>query len=155
MVESQVTTLTPATHADRHVNGGVDPLIAPLLPHHAQHEAGGADPVSFSGGSSATNMLPGAPVATTWTDLDLSSVVGSRKAFVLLRILNKAAGTRSLSVRAKGNAGTTDNSQISAGTCVVLEDDTAYVVGTTDASGVIQYYAGSTSDIDIYVDFYV
>ena len=46
MVNSQVTSITPATHADRHSVGGADPLIAPLLPHHAQHETGGSDIVS-------------------------------------------------------------------------------------------------------------
>lgn len=46
MVESTTTSITPATHAVRHSVGGDDPLIAPLLGHHTQHEVGGADIVA-------------------------------------------------------------------------------------------------------------
>ena len=73
MVDSQVTSITPATHADRHVIGGADPLIAPLLSHHAQHEAGGADQISGFFQDKAIGILP-ALTANQWvtpvSDLD-------------------------------------------------------------------------------------
>ena len=47
MVDSQVTAITPATHASRHSVGGDDPLVTPVLidPHHTTHETGGSDVV--------------------------------------------------------------------------------------------------------------
>jgi hypothetical protein len=48
MVKSQTTSITPAQHAARHVVGGADPLVAPLLPHHTEHEIGGADEIARS-----------------------------------------------------------------------------------------------------------
>ena len=50
MVDSQVTAITPATHAERHSVGGADPLITPVLvdPHHTTHEIGGADEITTS-----------------------------------------------------------------------------------------------------------
>ena len=43
MVNSQVTSITPAIHADRHSVGGADPLVNPLLLHAARHGKGGGD----------------------------------------------------------------------------------------------------------------
>jgi hypothetical protein len=45
MVESHVVSISPATHAARHVIGGADPLVDPLLLHASRHELGGADVV--------------------------------------------------------------------------------------------------------------
>ena len=45
MVQSSSISITPAKHADRHVVGGSDPLVNPLLLHASRHNAGGADAV--------------------------------------------------------------------------------------------------------------
>ena len=45
MVDSQVTSITPATHADRHSVGGADPLVSPIITtaHQTNHTWGGSD----------------------------------------------------------------------------------------------------------------
>ena len=45
MVQSSSISITPSEHAARHSHGGADPLVAPLLPHHTQHEIGGTDEI--------------------------------------------------------------------------------------------------------------
>ena len=54
MVQSQVTSITPAQHAARHVIGGADPLIDPLFLHASRHASGGADPVTVSSANTYT-----------------------------------------------------------------------------------------------------
>jgi len=53
MVESQVTSLTPATHADRHAVAGDDPIPIDSLNtqtatnHASSHDRGGSDPITL------------------------------------------------------------------------------------------------------------
>lgn len=66
MVESQVVSVTPATHADNHRTGGTDPLtgavginaMAPAA-HKATHEDGGAD------------VIPGVDYTVTASDVNI------------------------------------------------------------------------------------
>lgn len=60
MVQSSSISITPATHADRHIHGAEDPLVGdvridPITPaaHHASHEQGGTDVVDAYGISDA------------------------------------------------------------------------------------------------------
>ena len=57
MVNSQTTSITPAQHAGRHVIGGADPLVDPLLLHASRHEIGGADAISSGYITSGTDIM--------------------------------------------------------------------------------------------------
>ena len=46
MVNSSSISITPSQHADRHVIGGDDPLVNPLLLHATRHNPGGDDEIA-------------------------------------------------------------------------------------------------------------
>jgi len=79
----------------------------------------------------------------THTDLDLSSVVGSRKALVILRITKDAtAGNDNYNFRTNGQTGNAPANGI--GWITLGASAMGYVEVITDSSGIIEWY---TDDI--------
>jgi len=78
-----------------------------------------------------------------WTDLDLSAVVGSRKALVVIRSLNGSGGNSHIYSRTNG-----DTLNKTDGISIVLSqlsgrDDLLVVY--TDASGIIEWYVSNVA----------
>ena len=75
---------------------------------------------------------------TTWTDLDLSAVVGENSAIVMLKFVNTEAGA-SIKYKFRRN-GETD--QVNYGVAVansVAHNTGAYIICTTDSSGILEW----------------
>jgi len=146
MVESQVTSLTPATHADRHKTTGADPLVAPLLAHHTQHEAGGADEIAELPKAASLILLNGATINNTWTDIDISGEIGANVTFVMLEVHNLSANPSHFGFRPNGN---THGHYCAAGSLFGMNKcdlaanggntDSALVGVITSAAGIIEY----------------
>jgi len=107
-------------------------------------------PTQFSTTQVFTGTMP-----TSWTDLNLSSVVGVRQRMVLIKVYDTSAST-SISFRPNGD--TTDYSLASEtqniGLWKLSVSSTANVAYTTmvktDTSGIIEWIAGSgTGKIDV------
>ena len=140
MVDSQVTSITPATHADRHSVGGADPLVNPLLRI-------GSD------GAVKTSVF-NAAVANVWTDLDLSAVVGSARRTVLLYLLQAAApiATDNIRVRQKGEtANQLTGCEGSASQIQTQQSHGGYIITATDDSGIIQIRSAVSKTFQIWV----
>lgn len=74
----------------------------------------------------------------SWTDLDLSAVVGANLAFVLLKVGSNAA--RIYGFRQKGDTDEQYDTDNRTGNCIYLATNTfGIVVVVTDAAGVIQW----------------
>ena len=155
MVDSQVTSITPATHADRHSVGGADPLVNPLLLHASRHELGGDDKITIGGGEDATDVV-GGNLTNGWADLDLSGVVGVQQCFVVLRITNASGGTHSVAARRKGNTGDINiGFSHDAASAKIYDGDAGTIITTTDTSGVIQINGGAVWAAGVYVEAFI
>jgi hypothetical protein len=89
---------------------------------------------------------------STWTDLDLSSVVGAKQRVVLLRF--STTGTSiALAIKTKGDTKTyTTNSSYSSNSAMYIPNNTysGTLIVKTDTSGVIQWYtSGSVAGVMI------
>ena len=70
MVDSHVTAITPATHADRHSVGGADPLVNPLVLHASRHIKGGIDEVAGVGDATINNVSGSRVIGTVYHNTD-------------------------------------------------------------------------------------
>lgn len=103
-----------------------------------------------------------ADAPSTWTDLDLSAVVGSNYAMVFLKIIDTEGGN-TFRVRPNGDTSdSADGSQSSSagyGASAGYNGATGravYLIGTTDSSGVIEWDAYTAArDTDVWVVGYV
>jgi len=92
----------PKAHASSHQAGGSDEINVgglhgeladpqPPKAHASSHQAGGSDAINVGTlpgiGWAGTQVYSGT-APTSWTDLDLSSVVGSRRTLVILNVKN-------------------------------------------------------------------
>jgi len=153
MVKSTVTTIVPPTHAEKHCVGGDDPLILPLVHHADTHKEGGVDEIT----GLAHVGFPNATVyhgnlSTSWTDLDLSSHVGSNKALVLLAIATDGNYGYGYMVMQKGGDETLIGGTYWGNACggfTAANGKYIYVVGVTDDDGIIRLK--STNSYYIYV----
>jgi len=96
---------------------------------------------------------------TSWTDLDLSGVVGAQNTFVLLKLKNRNANAVNIRIRCNGD---TDESSWLSVTGVnqcnlPAQNDTAYLVCETDEAGVIEWkeFFESAESIDVWVLGYI
>lgn len=125
--------------------------ISGVTPHTATHDPTAADavrPAKLSGSTVVAASL----AQNTWTDVDLSAIVGANKALVALQVNNVAAAATGFSVRPKGE---TSNlaAERGANHCqtAAAAGDAGVVIGYTDAAGILQYWsptaANSTVDL--------
>ena len=104
---------------------------------------------SYSGAS----VFGSAAAPTSWTDLDLSSVVGSNRAFAVLKVTNDDTIDPTYSFRPNGDA--TDYSYSAAdatpSSFVLYRSRAALISVITDASGIIEWECTSANDTIINV----
>ena len=144
MVNSSSISITPSQHAARHVVGGADPLIDPLLLH--------------DGGEVVCRATAAAP--NTWTDLDLSAIVGANLSYVDLIVRNNNAGSEIIiGVRPKGSTFEFSIASGKHGTHVVHIAAGADKYGRfscmTDANGVVQIKSTGTLWMEMFVSSYI
>jgi len=94
---------------------------------------------------------------TSWTDRDLSSIVGSRRAMVFLKVKNRAGFTRDYRFRQNGD---TDEYSHDAGyphcsTCRLAPNEAGTVWVVTDTSGVIEWCASNPDPVTVWVLAYI
>ena len=156
MVKSETTSITPATHAARHVVGGADPLINPLLLHAARHAPGGADPVPTyedGGGTQVLDLGSSGGAPRGWTDIDCSAVCGAKYSLLFLLVRqDEAGGAVQGRFRPKGGADVIYNGV----TAVSLNNTNhAYIVCATDQNGFIQYASVAWATFKAWVVGYI
>jgi len=99
--------------------------------------------------STATGTLSS---TTSFQDLDLSSVVGSNKAMVIMEVFDSNANNRYILFRTKGSSVETygNNAQGASGTVLSTTNAGGTIIVTTDSSGVLEYKTpgGATSGIN-------
>jgi len=99
--------------------------------------------------STATGTLSS---TTSFQDLDLSSVVGSNKAMVIMEVFDSNANNRYILFRTKGSSVETygNNAQGASGTVLSTANAGGTIIVTTDSSGVLEYKtpAGTTTGIN-------
>jgi len=131
--------------------------------HHGNHETGGVDemdvtdlggvladpqnPVTHSHLTVAETEVYNAAAPTSWTDLDLSGIIGSNEALVLLKFIGDGS-TQQVKVRQNGDTADFSLSEFSTANHVAL-----WV--TTDASGIIEWKAVNTDNTTIDVIGYI
>ena len=96
---------------------------------------------------STTEVFNGA-APTSWTDLNLSSVVGATQRMVVLRISVPSSTAVGVTVKTKGDTKTyTNNASYFSLNNVYIPDSTytATVLVKTDTSGIIQWIAGGAT----------
>ena len=93
---------------------------------------------------------------TSWTDLDLSSYVGSKKVIVLLRTYNAGASDLELGFRENGTSYSTQRTGISGCSTTNLDNGgySGHTILPTDTSGIVEMRANTALDIDIWLEGY-
>ncbi len=94
---------------------------------------------------------------TTFTDLDLSSIIGAKQALVMLRVSEPSGQVTALTFKTKGETASYDPANgLSVGLSQLYlhssgADDTSTTIVKTDANGVIQWYGidARTVTIDV------
>lgn len=172
---------SPEAHAASHQNSGSDEVsVAGLSGELADRQkskvgdstlgwtadkllkgaGSGSSPVEIdvpSGG--ATIAFPGTEVfsgnaPTSFTDLDLSSVVGSNSALVLLRVLSSGASSGT-SMYFRKNGDTAAQGDYGTNHIANSDNEASLVIVVTDASGIIEWMAAATRNQIITVEAYV
>ena len=121
-------------------------------PHASSHESGGSDVVDVgSAGTGPTVIKSMSAAAVSWTDLDLSSILGSRRRNVLLLMRHPvSATTNNIRVREKGiNYEQITGGEGSASQIQIGDNMNGYVVCTTDSNGIFQYIAAAAHNLEI------
>jgi hypothetical protein len=99
--------------------------------------------------STATGTLS---ANNSFQDLDLSSVVGSNKAMVIMEVFDGNANNRYILFRTKGSSVETygTNAQGASAAVLSIANGGGTIIVTTDSSGVLEYKtpAGSTTGIN-------
>ena len=147
MVQSQVVSITPAQHADAHRIGGTDPLTGAV----------GIDaiPMAYDG----TVIHSGVLTSPAWTEIDLSAIVGARRALVVLLVQNNAAANVNLTFRPAGHADifVSDITKACGNQFIALTnvaDKAGIVTLYTSAAGKIEYQAAAGYNVDITLTMY-
>jgi len=101
-----------------------------------------------------TKVYDNSPAPTTWTDLNLSSVVGANMAVALLRIRNRDQTTENAyRFRLNGQLYDVgygpDYAGVNVGTA--WEEQVIYVMVRTDTSGIVEWEANRGLNTDIWV----
>jgi len=107
---------------------------------------------SYSGAQVFSGNAP-----TSWTDLDLSSYVGSGRALVFLKVINSSGFTRQYEFRANGDTDSysygADWPQCSA--CTIANGECGTVWAITSALGVLEWKSNGTGSVTIQLLAYI
>lgn len=107
----------------------------------------------------STDVNSGAASPTTWTDLDLSGVVGSNEAFVVLRI-KSASDMNETSVRRDGDTNEyySEAADPNAYGCALGHHSSVadlVLMCMTDADGEIEWITQTSENANVYVQLYI
>ena len=101
-----------------------------------------------------TEAFASAAAPTSWTDLDLSAIVGSNVALVMLKVSQSSTASCTMAFRKNGDTeehfpGADLN--MGAGAADVKQSAFAIIMVITDSSGIIEWRAqsGATSTVDV------
>jgi len=108
---------------------------------------------SYSGAQVFSGNCP-----SSWTDLDLSSIVGARRALVFLKV-KANAGITSKKYRFRTNGDTDqysyDTNRPHCSACVVSIGECGTVWVMTDANGIIEWMSGESHDTTLWILAYI
>lgn len=107
----------------------------------------------------SSTVFSSAAAPTSFTDLDLSSVVGSNQAIVLLRVESNSA-TADYKFRENGmtdDIGLDSNTQLGGGSsaATVANGNSAYIVVATDSSGIVEWKAQGAHTTIVHMVAYI
>jgi len=129
----------------------------PKVHGHTANEIEGAIAGSSGGGwtHSGAKVWDASPIPTSWTDLDLSSIVGNKQTLVLLKARTVEYAGGDLYVRTKGDAyGIFPSTGVSYAT--FMDTTAQLLIAETDSNGMLQIKTGSTPPTyDIFLLGYV
>ena len=107
---------------------------------------------------SSTEVFNGAP-PTTWTDLDLSSVVGTNKALVMLKVTNLSSSfINVIAFRQNGDKASYSTTQTPTGANkggLASEPDSNIMMTYTDANGIIEWKSSDSKTVKIEVEVFI
>jgi len=180
-VDGKPSTFPPSSHASSHENGGADeinvnglsgqladyqrttwslvynrPSTFPPSAHGSSHEVGGSDEVRAGKYSGVQVYNASAP--ETFTDLNLSSYIGSRRCLVMLKVKNNNSTTETF-VEFRPNGDTDepyvghDFSGIWGASIEAGKVNAVWVV--TDASGVVEWRVRLSASCTIWLIAYI
>ena len=103
----------------------------------------------------ATSVFNGvAPVA--WQDLDLSAVVGARKALVLLLFYNNSGDATAQQYKTRPNGAATEyNYGVSCTATSIGDGEACILLCFTDAAGIVEWKAGNAKTTAIYIEVWL
>jgi len=107
---------------------------------------------SYSGAQVFSASAP-----TSWTDLDLSSYVGSRRALVLLKVKNRGGFAQQYKFRTNGD---TDDYSVAddrwhCSACILDSGYCGTVLAMTDASGIVEWWSNNGYSTDVWLLAYI
>lgn len=91
---------------------------------------------------------------TSWTDLDLSSIVGSNYALIILKVKKNGGTVADYFIRPNGD---TDDYEVitshTAGTCAIslASNEVGFLIVETDSSGIIEWKSNKTDYVSLIV----
>lgn len=136
MVNSQTTSITPATHADRHKHGGADPLTGDVRVDTYMH---------------LDQVINNVIIPAAYTDIDVSTYIKPGQHMLFMKVVCSALSR--VTIRPKGdvNEWLTDNVDVTAGAaCVYCTAGEAFhMIQVTDANGVIQVKGNNVATVTI------
>ena len=95
-----------------------------------------------------------APVA--WQDLDLSAVVGARKALVLLKFYNNSGDATAQQYKSRPNGfADTYNYGVSCTSTAIADAETCFLICYTDAAGLIEWKSNNAKATVIFVEVWL
>lgn len=118
------------------------------------HAGGGGSPLTVSGATAYSGASP-----TSWTDLNLSSIVGENSAMVILQI-SATSDMNATAIRKNGDGAeyySASNEASAYGIALGHHDSTCdmVLICVTDTSGVIEWKTESSSTATIKVIAYI
>jgi len=108
----------------------------------------------------SSQIINNQPVPTSWTDIDLSSVIGNKESLVMLKV--QATGGGSLNIKFRKNGESSDlgfggATQYGGGVSTATFDNNhiAYVIVKTDSNGIIEVKKGNCgNNYNLWVETY-
>jgi hypothetical protein len=142
--------VTEAEGIDANDNDTTIPTSAAVKKFVEDSTAGGTN---FPGTSAFSGTAP-----TSYTDLNLSSIVGTAQRMVMLRVLNSTSTNCNYMFRPNGTSYTQRDANLLGSVSRTGQHDAAgdsgFVIVKTDANGVIEWMASAANSCTIYVESY-
>jgi len=128
--------------------------------HAARHWDGGADELSvgkLEGTWGGATQIHSGSCPTAWSDLDLSSYVGARRAFVLIKVKNQGPYAQRYKFRPNGDTDdyTVASDQFQGTACIIASGYSGWIFVTTDANGIVEWATNNGYDSTLWLVGYI